>query len=68
MNYLVAVERTHDNPLTGSAQYRVVLSGKLNVNYLPKRRIWAFGTGFDLVTDRPYRTGTYINLRRALGV
>lgn len=66
MTYLTAIERTHDNPLTGKAAYRVketrIYPNKVSWKMMKTYGIWR------LATSQPYRKGTFIDPRKALGI
>lgn len=65
MTYLTAIERTHDNPLTGKAGYRVSGCGKNP--FFGRKKLYWYGQ-WHLVTNRRHKIGTFINLRQAIGI
>lgn len=68
--YRLLIKRVRNNPLTGGVQYkvagiRVVLSSEQkqnNISSYPDQRI------FFMPSSKPYRVGTFINPRKALGI
>lgn len=62
----VIFRRDGNNPLTGSARYRVAACFEAHVCFDRVLRMGAKETG--LLLSRPRRKGTIINPRKALGI
>lgn len=69
INYLIRIRRDRLNIASGRHMYRVI-GCELN-HYPALKKIWLYNQPkwqFTIVTSHPVKVGSFINLRKALGL